>query len=66
MIDALSLAIFAWQGKVEWQPGLALAAGSIIGSQLGVRLTILKGHAWVKNIVTAAVIVFAVKLLLTR
>jgi uncharacterized membrane protein YfcA len=60
---SLSLGIFAWQGKVEWALGLALAAGMVLGSQLGVRLTVLKGHAWIKGVVTVAVIVFAVKLL---
>jgi len=58
----LSLAIFVWQGKVDWPLGLALAAGSLAGGQLGVRLTVLKGHRWVKAVVTAAVVVFAVKL----
>ncbi|GAB4268862.1 MAG: sulfite exporter TauE/SafE family protein [Deferrisomatales bacterium] len=63
---ALSLGLFAWQGLVEWDLGLSLAAGTVAGSQVGVRLTVLKGHGWVKGVVTAAVVVFAVKLLLTR
>jgi len=58
----LSLAIFVQQGKVDWPLGLALAAGSLAGGQLGVRLTVLKGHRWIKAVVTAAVVVFAVKL----
>ncbi len=61
---ALSLALFALEGKVVWDLGLALAVGMVAGSQVGVRLTVLKGHAWIKGVVTAAVIVFAVKLLL--
>ncbi len=59
---ALSLAIFAWQGKVEWTLGLVLAAGTVLGGQLGVRLTTLKGHRWVKGVVTVTVIVFAIRL----
>ncbi len=62
LFTILSLAIFAWQGKVLWTPGLILAAGSAIGAQIGVRLTILKGHAWVKRVVTVTVIAFALKL----
>ncbi len=58
----LSLALFAWEGKVEWIPGLALAVGSLAGSLLGVRLAVLKGHAWVRSVVTVAIVVFAVKL----
>lgn len=61
---ALSLGLFAWQGKVVWDLGLALAVGTVAGSQVGVRFTVLKGHRWVKAVVTAAVLVFAVKLLL--
>ena len=58
----LSLALFAWEGRVEWIPGLALAVGSLAGSFLGVRLAVLKGHAWVRGVVTIAIVVFAVKL----
>jgi uncharacterized protein len=58
----LSLGIFAWSGRVDWPAGLALAAGSAVGSQIGVRLTVLKGHRWVRGVVTAAVAVFAVLL----
>ena len=60
----ISLAIFAWEGKIDWSLGLALAAGSIVGSQLGVHLTVLKGHNWIKRVVTVTVIVMALKLLL--
>jgi uncharacterized membrane protein YfcA len=59
---ALSLALFAWEGKVAWVAGTALAVGSLAGSLLGVRLTVLKGHAWVRGVVTVAIVVFAVKL----
>ena len=62
---ALSLAIFAWQGRVDWGLGLCLAAGNVLGGLLGARLTVLKGHGWVKNVVTATILVFAVKLWLS-
>lgn len=62
IFTVLSLAIFAWQGEVWWLPGLVLAAGTLLGGQLGVRLTVLKGHRWVKGVVTVAVVAFAVKL----
>jgi uncharacterized membrane protein YfcA len=60
----LSLAMFAAGGRVVWGHGLALAAGTVLGSQVGVRLTVLKGHAWVRGVVTVAVLGLAVKLLL--
>lgn len=58
----LSLALFALSGKVVWGLGLALAGGNLVGGLLGVRLTVLKGHAWVKRVVTVAVIAFAILL----
>jgi len=65
LFTPLSLAIFAWHGQVAWIAGLSLAAGSILGGLLGVRLTVLKGHRWVKGVVTVAVIAMAVKLWLS-
>jgi uncharacterized protein len=58
----LSLAVFAWAGKVAWKPGLAMAFGCVLGSLVGVHLTVLKGHAWVKRVVTVTVVVFALLL----
>ncbi|MGW8267471.1 MAG: sulfite exporter TauE/SafE family protein [Longimicrobiales bacterium] len=58
----LSLALFAATGNVAWGMGLALAAGNFAGGLLGVRLTVLKGHAWVRRVVLVTVFVFAVKL----
>jgi len=60
----ISLGLYAWQGLVLPVPGLILAGGTILGSQIGVKLTILKGHGWVKGVVTATVVIFAIKLLL--
>jgi len=59
----VALALFAWSGKVDWGMGLALAAGNLLGALLGVRLQIRKGHAWVRNVVTVTVVLFAVRLL---
>ncbi|HMB55477.1 MAG TPA: TSUP family transporter [Thermoanaerobaculia bacterium] len=58
----LSLTLFAAQGQVDWALGLLLAVGSAAGGWLGARLTISKGHRWVRGMVTAAVVVFAVLL----
>ena len=61
----LSLAIFAWQGQVSWIHGIALAAGTFVGGFLGARLTVLKGHVWIRSVVTVTVIAMALKLWLT-
>lgn len=59
-----SLAIFAYEGKVNWAYGLALAAGTFLGARLGVRLTITKGQKWIRAAVTVMVIAFGIKILL--
>ncbi len=61
----ISLAIFAWEGKVDWTLGLVLATGTMLGSQIGVHLTVLKGHNWIKKAVTVTVIIMAIKLILS-
>jgi uncharacterized membrane protein YfcA len=59
---ALSLALFAWNGRVDWLMGVVLAAGTTTGGIIGARLTVLKGHRWVRTVVTVAMIAFALKL----
>ncbi|MFQ5679000.1 MAG: sulfite exporter TauE/SafE family protein [Gemmatimonadota bacterium] len=61
----LTLLFFGLSGKVDWGMGAALASGNLLGALIGVRLIVLKGHAWVKRVVTAAVIAFAIKLWLS-
>lgn len=58
----LTLVLFALGGKVDWGFGAPLAVGYVAGGLVGVRLTVLKGHAWVKRVVTITVILFAILL----
>ncbi|MHB1193323.1 MAG: sulfite exporter TauE/SafE family protein [Longimicrobiales bacterium] len=60
----LALLVFAASGKVDWPMAVVLASGNYVGGLVGVRVQVLKGHAWVRRVVTAAIIVFAVKLML--
>ena len=62
LFTTVSLAIFAWNGQVVWSVGLVLAGGTILGGLAGARLTILKGHAWVRVVVTVVVVVMAIRL----
>jgi uncharacterized protein len=62
VFTGLSLALFAWQGQVNWTYGLVLAVGTVIGGQLGVRLAVRKGHKWIRAVVTITIVIFAIKL----
>lgn len=64
LFTPLTVVVFALYGKVDWPMAIALAAGNWVGGLFGVHLQVLKGHAWVRNVVTAAIIVFAVRLML--
>ena len=59
---SLSLAVFAWHGTVYWPAGLSLGAGTLLGGQMGVHLTIRKGHGWIRGAVTITVLLFALRL----
>ena len=62
LLTPISLAIFAWSGRVDWLVGLPLALGHLIGALAGVRWTVLKGHVWIKRFLTVTVIAFAINL----
>lgn len=62
LFTVLSLVVFAGAGQVDWPRGLALGAGNFVGGIVGVRLAVLRGHAWLQRVVTVMVILFAVML----
>ena len=59
----LALVLFAWNGKIDWAMGFALAAGNFLGGLAGVHLQVLKGHKWVRGVVTGVIVIFAIRLL---
>lgn len=59
----VALGIFAYNGRVDWAAGITLAAGSFLGALAGVRLQVRKGQKWVRGVVTATIVVFAIRLL---
>ncbi|TYO99178.1 hypothetical protein EDC39_10320 [Geothermobacter ehrlichii] len=60
----IALGVFLWHGQVNWPLGLALAVGNSLGGTIGPKLAVAKGHDWIKKVVTATVLAFALKLLL--
>ena len=59
----IALGVFIYHGQVDYSLGFALAAGNSVGGMIGPKLAVDKGHDWIKKVVTATVLVFAVKLL---
>ena len=62
ILSTLALGIFIARDTVYWPMGLALGAGNMVGAMLGVRLAVLKGHTWLRGVVTATVLAFAIAL----
>ncbi len=61
----VTIAVFASGGAINWGAGVVLGAGNLVGGQLGVRLTVLKGHAWIRWFVAVTIILFALRLWLS-
>jgi uncharacterized membrane protein YfcA len=60
--SALALALFAWEGQVHWESGLALALGTAWGGWLGAKLTVERGERWIRIVLVAAVVVASLQL----
>ncbi|MFC2175201.1 sulfite exporter TauE/SafE family protein [archaeon] len=63
-IVVTSLAVFALAGVIQWDIGIAMGIGFLLGGFAGPRIAIKKGDAWVRRLFIAFVIASAVKLLL--
>jgi uncharacterized protein len=59
----VALGVFLSAGQVRWLEGALLAVGGVLGSLVGVHLTVLKGHRWLKAVVTVTMVLFAIRLL---
>jgi uncharacterized membrane protein YfcA len=57
-----ALAVFAYHGHVWWKLGAALAVANIVGAQLGARLALRKGAAFVRAVLLTVVCGLVAKL----
>lgn len=57
-----ALALFAWQGALQWLPGLALSVGTAAGAEIGARLAVAKGDRLIRIALTVAVVGAALRL----
>ncbi len=64
MWTVVTILVFASGGAINWLAGTVLGAGNLVGGQLGVHLTVLKGHVWIRWFVSATIVLFALRLLL--
>ncbi|NOZ93518.1 MAG: sulfite exporter TauE/SafE family protein [Acidobacteria bacterium] len=60
-----SLLVFALSGDIDWIAGLILAAGTTTGAVLGTRLAVEGGERVIRIFLVVAVIVIAIRLLLS-
>ena len=58
----VALAVFAWEGQVDWVLGLTLAAGTSIGGWFASRWSVDKGDQWIRYFLVVTVCAMAVKL----
>ncbi len=65
LFTILALAIFISKGQVNFVKGLALAVGNTVGGQLGAVASVRRGERFIQKFVTAAIFVFAIKLILS-
>jgi uncharacterized membrane protein YfcA len=57
-----ALAVFIYEGMIDWKAGLILAIGSATGGWLGSHFSVNKGDKWIKRIVLVAIVAMAIKL----
>ena len=62
MTNASALALFAYSGHVLWLLGAAMAVANLAGSQVGVRLAVRRGSAWVRRVFLVVVSALIVRL----
>jgi len=58
----VSVAVFAWEGKIIWQTSLILAIGHALGGWYASRWSVDKGEVWIKRVMIVSVLGMAIKL----
>lgn len=59
----ISVAVFAFAGVIYWKYAIVLAAGTSIGGGISSRMSVTKGHAWIKKMLVPIIIIMAIRLL---
>jgi uncharacterized membrane protein YfcA len=59
---AVSVAVFAYEGKIIWLTGFILAIGHALGGWYASRWSVDKGEVWIKRVMIISIIAMAIKL----
>jgi uncharacterized membrane protein YfcA len=59
---AVSVAVFAYEGKIIWLTGFVLAIGHALGGWYASRWSVDKGEIWIKRVMIVSIIGMALKL----
>ena len=62
MYTGVSVAVFAYEGKIIWKVGLILAIGHAVGGWFASRWSVKAGDVWIKRVMIVSVIAMAIKL----
>ena len=64
-VTLLATLVFVIYGKVEWLPGLTMAAGNLAGGYVGAKLAIKKGNRMIFGFLVVVMVATGMKLLLS-
>ena len=64
VISLGSLAVYGFSQIINWQFGLSLVIGTLIGSSAGARYALKKGDEWMERLLNVVVVLLALRLLL--
>lgn len=62
LYTAISVVVFALEGKIVWTTGLILAIGHALGGWYASRWSVKAGEVWIKRIMIISVLAMAIKL----
>ena len=62
--NGIAFVIFAYSGYIDYEAGIALFFGTLLGGWLGAMVAVRKGNRWVKTVFVGVVIVLIVKIVL--
>ncbi|MEM6633611.1 MAG: sulfite exporter TauE/SafE family protein [Bacteroidota bacterium] len=63
VLNSIALVIFGTNGIIEFEMGIVLFLGMMLGGRLGALMAVKKGNSWVKIVFVGVVIVLVIKII---